>query len=93
MYYWPSMVIDVYNAASRCVSSAKDRIDLKKHNKLLNLFPAQAPLNSVALDLFGPLPKSNFGYSFVLVMVDRFSKLCRFKALGSTTATKISNEF
>ncbi len=87
-YYWPSMVIDLYKSVSRCVSCKKDRIDMKKRTNLLKLFPAQAPLESVALHLLGPLPKSKSEYRFVLVMVNRFTKLCRFKALRSTTRSE-----
>ncbi len=80
-YYWPSVVIDVYSTVRRCMSCAKDQIYLKKHTNLLKMFPAQAPLESVALGLLGPLPKSKSGCRFVLVMMDRLTKLCRFKAL------------
>ncbi len=59
----------------------------------MTLFPARAPLESVALDLLGPLPKSRKGHLYILVIVNRFSKLCRFLAMRSTTAEKVAKAF
>lgn len=92
-YYLPLMVIDVHNTVRRRVSCAKDRIDLRKHTSLLNLFPAQAPVESVVLDPLGPLPNSKPGYRLILVMIYRFTTLYRFKALRSTTAPTIAQAF
>ncbi len=87
------MVIDVHTTLRRCVSCAKDRIDLREHTNLLKLLPAHAPLESVALDLLGPLPKLKSGYRIILVMVEHFAKLSRFKALRFTTAPKLAKAF
>ncbi len=87
------MVADVYHTVRQCASCAKDRIDLRKHTTPLTLFPARAPLESVALDLLGPLPKSKRGNTHILVIVDRFSKLCRFLPLRSTTAERVAKAF
>ncbi len=86
--YWPSVFINMHNAVRRCASLAKDRIYLRKHTNLLKSFPAQTLLESVALDRLGSLPKLKSGYIFILVMVDRFTMLCRFKEIRSTTAPK-----
>ncbi len=64
-----------------------------KADAQLTLFPARAPLESVALDLLDPLPKSRKGHLYILVMVDRFSKLCRFLTIRSTTAEKVEKAF
>ncbi len=84
---------DVYHTVRLCATCAKDRIDLRRHTTPLTLFPARAPLESVALDLLGPLPKSKRGNTHILVMVDRFSKLCRFLPMRSTTADKVARAF
>ncbi len=89
-FYWPSMVADVYHTVRQCSSCARDRIALRKRATPLSLFPARAPLESVALDLLGRLPKSRNGNLHILVMVDRFPKLCRFQEIRSTTAEKVA---
>ncbi len=65
-FYWPSMVADVYYTVRQCSSCARDRITLQQRTTPLTLFPARAPLESVALDLLGPLPKSLKGHLYIL---------------------------
>ncbi len=79
------MVADVYHTVRKCSSCARDRI--------LTLFPAREPLESVEVDLLAPLHKSRKEDLCILVVVDRFSKLCRFLAMRSATAEKIAKTF
>ena len=74
-YYWPQMTSEVYSAARNCQLCAKERIQLRKHASKLKLFPATAPLESVALELLGPLPKTRRGHNYLLVITDRYTKL------------------
>ena len=76
-YYWPSMSLDVYNTVKRCEPCAKESIRLRKHTEKLKLFPATFPLEGVALDYLGPLPTTKNGYTHLLVIADRYSKLTR----------------
>ncbi len=73
-FYWPSIVADVYYTVRQCSSCARDRIALQKRTTPLTLFPARAPLYSVALDLLGLPPTPRRGNLHILGMVDRFSK-------------------
>ncbi len=69
---------------------------IKKRTNVLRNFPARAPLESVVLDLLGPLPKPSSDNTHILVivvMVDRFSKLCSFLAMRSATAEMIVCSF
>ena len=43
------MALDVYNTVRNCASCARERISLRKHASYLKLFPAQAPLEYVAI--------------------------------------------
>ncbi len=56
-------------------------------------FCACSPLESVALDVLGGLPKSCKGELYILVMVDRFSKLCRFLPMRSSSAENVAETF
>jgi len=84
--YWPSMIVDVYATVRGCETCARDRVQLAKHTNTLQLFPAVKPLEEVAIDIMGPLPKTRRGRLYVLVMADRYSKLCRLAALASVKA-------
>ena len=45
------------------------------------------------MDILGPLPKTVHGNGYVLVITDRFSKLCRALPLRNKTATTLANAF
>jgi transposase InsO family protein len=49
-------------------------------------FPASGPLEYVSMDILGPLPKTDHGNRFLLVITDRFSKLTRTVPLRTITA-------
>ena len=74
-FYWPHMAADVATTVHECESCAKNRIRLMKQANKLKLFPATTPLECVAIDILGPLPKSKDGYHFILVVTDRSTKL------------------
>ncbi|CAN8061905.1 unnamed protein product [Agarophyton chilense] len=87
-FYWPHMAHDVYNFVRQCESCVRFRGGIRKHRKYLKLFPATGPLEFVAIDLLGQLPKTKNGYQHILVITDGFSKLTRaipFKETKSTT--------
>ena len=91
--YWPSMIADVRSCASRCDACARERVKLRTHQAPLKLFPANAPLEYVAVDILGPLPRASSGHRFILVMTDRFSKLTRAVAMRTCTALAVSKAF
>ncbi len=92
-YYWPSMALDCYSTVRMCPECAKNRSKDRAHENFLTLFPASGPLEFVAMDILGPLPKSNHGNRYLLVMTDRFSKLTKTATLRTDTALSIAREF
>jgi Integrase core domain len=59
----------------------------------LKLFPAKGPLESVAMDILGPLPKSKHGNRFLLVITDRYSKVTQTVPLRAITALSVARAF
>ena len=92
-YYWPQMATDVMSTVRSCPNCAKNRIRLIKNSNPMKLFPATAPLESMAMDLLGPLKKSKAGNRFILVMTDRFTKLTQVVTLRRNTAAVIAEAF
>ena len=92
-YYWPHMAYDAYNVATKCRSCVRNRGTLHKHQKFLKLFPASGPLEFVAMDILGPLPKSHRGNRFILVITDRFTKLVRTVVLRDTKSATLAAAF
>ena len=91
--YWPAMAVDCYATVRRCTTCAKNRIKLRHGCSELQLFPAQNPLESVALGIFGKLLKTSRGNQYLLVISDRFTKLTRVVPLKSTKAAEIARTF
>ena len=92
-YYWPTMALDCHFFLRNCQECARERVSLRKHTKALVLFPANAPLESVAMDLLGPFLKTRRGNTHILVITDRYSKLTRIVALSKTDAYAVAEAF
>ena len=59
----------------------------------MKLFPATKPLEFVAMDILGPLPRTRHGMRFILVVTDRFTKLTKTEALRTITAVSVAKAF
>ena len=92
-FYWPLMAADTYNFVRQCQECAKERISHRKHASYLKLFPARAPLESVAIDILGPLPITSSGHRFLLVITDRYTKLTKTVPMRSITALVVAKAF
>jgi len=92
-YYWPTMIVDVHATVRACETCARDRMQFIQHTNPLKLFPAKRPLDDVAIDIMGPLPKTTHGKLYILVMMDRYSKLCRLAAMTNVRAETIARAF
>lgn len=75
IYYCPHMSADIRAAVPNFHYCARNRLKLCKHKIPLKLFPAKEPLQSLAIDLLGPLTKIKHGGQFLLFTTCRFSKL------------------
>ena len=92
-YYWPHLGADVAATVRGCRTCAMNRVKLRKHLNRLRLFPATRPLESLAMDMLGPLPKTKTGKPFLLVITDRFSKLMQVVALRTIAAYTVAVAF
>jgi hypothetical protein len=84
---------DIADTVRQCVTYAKNQIKERKRTSFLKLFPASGPLEYVDLDILGPLPKTEHGNKFLLVMTDRLSKLTRTVPLRSISAFVVAKAF
>ena len=92
-YYWPSMALDAYATVRNCAECARNRVKLRRKSSTLKLFPAQSPLESVALDILGELIRTPRGNRYLLVIADRFTKLVRTVPLKRITAYSVARAF
>lgn len=91
--YWESMVMDVYSFVANCGTCAKGRVGARRRNNPLRLLCPQEPLSAVCLELLGPLPETATGNRYLVVMVDRFSKLTRVAPIPREDAETVASAF
>jgi len=87
------MVADVYDYVENCGTCAKGRVGGRRRTNPLRLFSPTELQSAVCLDLLGPLPKTAMGNRYLLVIVDRFSKLTRVVALPREDAETVASAF
>jgi len=96
-YYWPHITKDIESWIRCC-----DKCNRTKRGSPRSKFPllqeiSGAPFHRVSFDIIGPLPMSDNGNRFVLVMVDHFSKWAEAYAMPNhqaiTVATQMSTRW
>lgn len=73
-FFWPRMSVDVSRISAKCSSCASKALKNQKKVSKMTLLPSSRPLEFVAVDILGPLPKMKKGNRFLLVIGDRYSK-------------------
>jgi hypothetical protein len=92
-FCWPRMAVNVADTVRQCDVCSCIRIKERTWTSSLKLFPASSPLTYMSIDILGPLPKTNHGNRFLLVMTDRFKKLTRTVPLRSTSTCAVAKTF
>jgi len=69
-FYCVSMVVDVYAFVGNCVECARNRVLRHRQTNYLKTFPKTEPLTDLCMDLVGPLPRTEVGNEYLLVIVD-----------------------
>ena len=73
-YYWVGLAADVRLWVRRCSTCARLKNPSKKNKAPLQRYRVGAPLERVAMDILGPLPETERGNKYVLVIGDYFTK-------------------
>lgn len=93
-WYWPSLTRDVTEFLKRCPSCAAQRLRRGPHRTTkLNIFPPDGPLEFIAMDVLGPLPKTKNNNRFCLVICDRFTKVSIAVPVPDQTASTCAQAF
>lgn len=89
-FVWPSMNKNVKEWCRTCLPCQKSKII--RHNKpQIHVIPTTGEkFDSINIDLVGPLP-SNKGYSYLLTIVDRYSRWCEAIPILDATASTVSD--
>src|SRR4051812_2088832 len=87
LFSWPNLKLDVENFVKQCSVCQQAKHEHCKKPGLLQPLPVpDGPWQSISMDFVEGLPKSD-GYSTILVVVDRFSKVAHFLPLKHPFST------
>ena len=92
-FYWKGISSDVKAFVRSCLACQQRKPPLPRHSSQLQLFSASRPFEVVSIDLFGPLPRSEKGNRYVVVMVDRFSRWVELAPIPDATASTVADVF
>lgn len=96
-YYWPGHWTDVRNWCHTCGICATRKNPIPKQRAPLGSIRAGSPMQIVATDILGPLPESDAGNSYILVVGDYFTRWMEAYPIpnqeATTVATKLVDEF
>ena len=96
-FYWPSMAEDVRHWCQTCSVCATKKSPQQGSRAPMQTIQAGSPMQVVAVDITGPLPESEAGNRYILVVGDYFTKWMEAYAIpdqeATTVATKLVDEF
>ena len=91
-FYWPGYFNDVRNWCASCHSCTTRKTPAPSRHAPLGTITAGYPMQIVAADLLGPLPESENGNSYILVVADYFTRWMEAFALPNQEATTVANK-
>ena len=87
-YYWPNLRDDVEQYVKSCVTCQQNRTQFRKEAGLLRPLPIPTKYwESVSMDFMTHLPESK-GLDFIMVVVDRVSKMAHFVPTQDTATAQ-----
>ena len=73
-FYWPGMRNDVRTYINGCEACARRKDPMKTKHAPMEITRSGFPMERIAVDILGPLPTTDRGNSYILVIGDYFTK-------------------
>ena len=97
LVYWPGMGDDVARWCVGCPVCARKKPGPGRGREPMQHVNVGVPLEKIAIDIVGPLPRTENGNEYIMVVVDYFTKWVEAYAIpdhtAQTVADKLLNEF
>ena len=92
-YYWVGMDADIRSKVRQCDVCARRKSHPNRKKAPLQQKVVGAPMERVALDIVGPLPETERGNKYILVVGDYFSKWMEAYPIPNQTAVMVAEKF
>lgn len=92
-FSWPNLANHIFRTRRDCHSCTVLSGTPHQHVTRMKILCASDPLEFVAVDIPGPLPRSVTGHQYVLEIKDRFSNPARAIPWRTKTASKVTDMF
>jgi transposase InsO family protein len=87
-FYWPRMYSDIVQHVQSCVKCRQNKPSRRKLDGHLNpITPPRGTWERLAMDYVGPVPTSEAGNKYIIVLTDLFSKFVVTKVVPDNTST------
>ena len=91
-YYWPGVFKDIADYCRTCEVCQRSQPRHAKRAEMIPMPLMSRPFQRIAMDLVGPLPRTQRGNRFVLTICDYATRYPEAIALSSTEAPRIAKE-
>ena len=89
-FYWPSMISTIKKVIQECERCQRSKM-APRAAKIARMLNREALWATMALDFFGPLPRTARGNMYVLVAIDHFSRWPEAAATRVATAAVVAH--
>lgn len=91
-FVWPNMDRDIQKWVQQCNACSISKVHRHTKSPLQSFLPPDRRFDIVHIDIVGPLPPSD-GYSYILTMVDRFTRWVEAKTMPDMSAETVAKAF
>ena len=91
-FYWPGVYSEVERYCASCPQCQKTARPVKQRVPLVPIPPVSEPFSLLAMDIVGPLERTNSGNKYILVLVDYATRYPEAIPLRSIDAETIADE-
>ena len=89
-FYWPTLKTDVRRFIMACALCWSVARNPERRCRPKAMLPTGSPGEVIAMDFFGPLPKTNRNNRFILVIIDHFTRWVLVEALKDAKAHSVT---
>ena len=91
-YYWPGVFTDTANYCRSCEVCQKSNSKCPTKAKMISMPLIEQPFQRIAMDVVGPLPRTQGGNRFILTICDYATRYPKAFALPSVEAPRVAKE-